>query len=239
MIKCSSNLPEEQFMKIWSYGLPLLIVDVWHNFQLSWTPQYFINKQGRKWCMVEDTSSGIGRKAHVADFFSLFGQCDPTKPVKRLKDWPPTAEFKTVFPDLYDDFMAFVPMKDYTMARGSLNLASNFPKNMVYPDLGPKMYIALEDQTKTGSTRLHLDLSDAVNILVHEGQSSTGESGALWHIFSQEDTVLLGELFKNHYSYSGTGNPIHQHTIYLTSSDLDTLKETHSITPYEIIQHYG
>lgn len=54
----------------------------------------------------------------------------------RKKDWPPTAGFEDVFPDLYKSFMAAVPMKEYTHADGSLNLASNFPRNTVYPDLG-------------------------------------------------------------------------------------------------------
>lgn len=53
-----------------------------------------------------------------------------------MKDWPPKAKFKDVFPDLYHDFMAFVPMKEHTRADGSRNLASNFPRNTIFPDLG-------------------------------------------------------------------------------------------------------
>lgn len=53
-----------------------------------------------------------------------------------IKDWPPTAGFKDVFPGPYQDFMSAVPMKEHTRANGSLNLASNFPENTIYPDLG-------------------------------------------------------------------------------------------------------
>lgn len=173
-----------------------------------------------------------------------------------LKDWPPQASFKKVFPYLYQDFMQALPLKAFTHADGSLNLASNFPGNVISPDLGelsvylgaarakmsagPKMYIAREDCNKQGSTRLHMDLSDAINILVRTETSSTGEQGgALWHIFSREDTARLGEILKSHPSYPREGNPIHQQTIYLTSSDLDHLEKVHGIIPYCIIQRAG
>lgn len=52
------------------------------------------------------------------------------------KDWPPTAEFRRVFPHLFKDFMAAIPLRGYTHADGPLNLASNFPENSIKPDLG-------------------------------------------------------------------------------------------------------
>lgn len=173
-----------------------------------------------------------------------------------MKDWPPQASFKTVFPQLYKDFMQALPLKAFTHADGSLNLASNFPENAISPDLGefgvylwaahaktyvgPKMYIAREDRNKQGSTRLHMDLSDAINILVRTENSSTGDQGgALWHIFSREDTARLSEILKSHPSYPREGNPIHQQTIYLTSLELARLEELHGIIPYSIIQRAG
>lgn len=102
------------------------------------------------------------------------------------------------------------------------------------------MYIALEDRCREGSTKLHMDLSDAINVLVHTSRSSTGErGGALWHIFSREDTLRLSEILKDHPAYLGEGNPIHGQTIYLTSSALDELRERYNIVPYIIIQYWG
>lgn len=102
------------------------------------------------------------------------------------------------------------------------------------------MYIAMEDRMKQGSTKLHMDLSDAVNILVHEGESITGGgAGALWHIFSREDTVRLGQILKAHPSYNGKGNPIHQQNIYLTASDLDDLRRKYGIVAFVIVQRRG
>lgn len=102
------------------------------------------------------------------------------------------------------------------------------------------MYIALEDRFHEGSTKLHMDLSDAINVLVHTSQSSTGgRGGALWHIFSREDTLRLSEILKGHPSYLGEGNPIHGQTIYLTSSALSELCKLHNIVPYTIFQYWG
>lgn len=102
------------------------------------------------------------------------------------------------------------------------------------------MYIALEDRHHEGSTKLHMDLSDAINVLVYTGQSSTGErGGALWHIFSREDTLRLGEILKDHPSYLKTGNPIHGQTIYLTPLALAELRQRYNIIPYIIWQYLG
>jgi [histone H3]-dimethyl-L-lysine9 demethylase len=46
-----------------------------------------------------------------------------------------------------------------------MNLASRFPHDLVAPDLGPKMYSAYassDSESGQGTTRLHLDMTDAV-----------------------------------------------------------------------------
>lgn len=51
------------------------------------------------------------------------------------------------------------------------NLAAYLPDFFLKPELGPKMYIAYGSalhQSK-GSTNLHIDMSDAVNCMVHVG----------------------------------------------------------------------
>lgn len=102
------------------------------------------------------------------------------------------------------------------------------------------MYIAFEDRDNVGSTKLHVDLSDAVNVLVNSSISSTGgEGGALWHIFSREDTLKLRTILKTHPSYNGSGDPIHQQTIYLTASALEDLRRCHGIVPYIFFQRLG
>lgn len=155
VLKFSYQFPERFFGQLWSYGIPLVIMGVGAKLQLSWTPEYFIHNHGHKKCTLEETSGGNQREATVAEFFTSYGNYNKFRPVEKLKvgekgnsssasvlilnpkkDWPPTAGFEEVFPDLYKSFMAAVPMKEYTRADGSLNLASNFPRNTICPDLG-------------------------------------------------------------------------------------------------------
>jgi lysine-specific demethylase 3 len=89
----------------------------------------------------------------------------------KLKDWPPGEDFAEVLPDRFKDLMAALPLTDYTDRNGRLNLAARLPNNFVKPDLGPKMYIAYGSglHLDKGTTNLHLDISDAVNVMVHVG----------------------------------------------------------------------
>lgn len=88
----------------------------------------------------------------------------------KLKDWPPSADFAETLPDRFEDLMNSLPLKEYTHRDGRFNLASHLPEGFVRPDLGPKMYTAYGNAgTKhkmLGTTNLHLDISDAVNVMV-------------------------------------------------------------------------
>ena len=89
----------------------------------------------------------------------------------KLKDWPPAMDFKDLLPTRFDDLMQALPLGEYTIREGVLNLSSRLPNIFVKPDLGPKMYIAYGSTVhpSVGTTNLHLDISDAVNVMVHTG----------------------------------------------------------------------
>lgn len=87
--------------------------------------------------------------------------------------------------------MQALPLKDYTQRDGKLNLASRLPTCFVRPDLGPKMYSAYgnagnRDPGKQllSTTNLHLDVSDAVNVMVYVAITRDGknEENRDWHI---------------------------------------------------------
>jgi hypothetical protein len=74
-------------------------------------------------------------------------------------------DFAEVFPELFQDFESALPFPRYTRRRGFMNLASRFPEDLVAPDLGPKMYNAYASDDGVngkGTTKLHLDITDAV-----------------------------------------------------------------------------
>lgn len=62
-------------------------------------------------------------------------------------------------------------MPEYTDRMGVYNLVSRLPPFFVRPDLGPKLYCAYRSAftPKVGSTNLHLDVSDAVNLMLYVG----------------------------------------------------------------------
>lgn len=74
--------------------------------------------------------------------------------------------------------MNVLPLGDYTQRKGKLNLASRLPEYFVRPDLGPKMYNAYGSAMypNKGTTNLHLDISDAVNVMVYVGIPKDGDN---------------------------------------------------------------
>ncbi|CAB4062893.1 KDM3 [Lepeophtheirus salmonis] len=95
----------------------------------------------------------------------------------KLKDWPPTLDIADYIPKRYNEFISSLILPEYTQREGYLNLASFIPKFFLRPELGPKMYIAYGSAlySDKGSTNLHIDMSDAVNLLVHVGMSEDGD----------------------------------------------------------------
>lgn len=103
-------------------------------------------------------------------------------------------------------------------------------------DLGPKMYCAMGtvvDQTHRGSTCLHLDVTDAVNVMLW-----TTEGGcALWHIFREIDIPGLRHFMQRVYKLSTQVDPINAAHFYLTPDKLAQLKKEKNIEPITIRQH--
>ncbi|GAB2298912.1 hypothetical protein Dimus_032989 [Dionaea muscipula] len=93
----------------------------------------------------------------------------------KLKDWPPSDKFENLLPRHCDEFISALPFREYTDPRsGDLNLATKLPSSILRPDLGPKTYIAYGFAEELGRgdsvTKLHFDMSDAVNILTHTAE---------------------------------------------------------------------
>eukprot|EP00069_Balaena_mysticetus_P009216 bmy_20088T0 len=232
------------FRECWKQGQPVMVSGVHHKLNTElWKPESFRKEFGNQEVdLVNCRTNEIITGATVGDFWDGFEDVpnrlknEKEPMVLKLKDWPPGEDFRDMMPSRFDDLMANIPLPEYTRRDGKLNLASRLPNYFVRPDLGPKMYnayglITPEDR-KYGTTNLHLDVSDAANVMVYvgipKGQCDQEEEvlktiqdgdsdeltikrfiegkekpGALWHIYAAKDTEKIREFLKKvHNLYS-------------------------------------
>jgi hypothetical protein len=93
-----------------------------------------------------------------------------------------------------------------------------------------------------GSTRLHIDITSAINIMLYAANLPDGNPGfAVWHIFPLAATATLRDFLRTEpmVGFQGRGDPIHDQTIYLTTALLHVLAEKRDISPYVIHQYPG
>ncbi|CAI9285203.1 unnamed protein product [Lactuca saligna] len=176
----------KHFQWHWSKGEPVIVSNVLETtLGLSWEPmvmwrafRQMTNTKHDKlldvsalncldWCEVD---------INVHHFFISYteGQYDSKgwPQILKLKDWPPSSLFEERLPRHGVEFITCLPFKEYTHPRdGYLNLAVKLPPKSCKPDMGPKTYIAYGVSEELGRgdsvTKLHCDMSDAVNVLTH------------------------------------------------------------------------
>jgi lysine-specific demethylase 3 len=237
VIKNSATFSESQYSSLfeeeWNNQRPILIRNLHKNLTESiWSPKSFnkdfghlhvdlINCRNRK--LVPDVS--------MQDFWTGFSdlqsgmRCEKTDQplILKLKDWPTSADFKQLLPTRFDDLMKNLPMRKYSHRDGAFNMASNLPAYFSTPDLGPKMYIAYSsiDTPRAGTTNLHVDISDAVNLLIYVSTQEDDKAkvlkiledtkcseeqikrfgkgekiGAIWHLFRPRDADKIRSYFQ-------------------------------------------
>ncbi|KAF4016385.1 hypothetical protein G4228_008383 [Cervus hanglu yarkandensis] len=231
------------FRECWKQGQPVMVSGVHHKLNTElWKPESFRREFGNQEVdLVNCRTNEIITGATVGDFWDGFEDVpnrlknEKEPMVLKLKDWPPGEDFRDMMPSRFDDLMANIPLPEYTRRDGKLNLASRLPNYFVRPDLGPKMYnayglITPEDR-KYGTTNLHLDVSDAANVMVYvgipKGQCDQEEEvlktiqdgdsdeltikrfiegkekpGALWHIYAAKDTEKIREFLKKNHDWT-------------------------------------
>ncbi|KAI0063948.1 hypothetical protein BV25DRAFT_1774783, partial [Artomyces pyxidatus] len=234
---------EPQFRVLLAQGIPAVVDIDCRKMQGGWTPRDFIRCFGDRKITVVNAETNLSSPSTVKAFFEQFGQERPFKEALKLKDWPPEKDFRAEFSDHYESFIDAVPFPDMTRPDGVMNMRSHYPKNGVVPDLGPKMYNAFgneDDENKKGSTRLHMDATDAVNIMAHAELHPDGRLGAAkWDIFTRDSIPKLRTFLRIEGGFEGVGDPIHSQSIYLTPSLLRRLSTDYGIRPYTLYQNPG
>ncbi|KAH9918847.1 uncharacterized protein B0H18DRAFT_831699, partial [Fomitopsis serialis] len=225
---------------------PVVVVDAQHKLQGYWSPSEFIEKHGAQKVTLTDceapSPSPREVSSTVSDFFQSLVEGRKGGNVWKLKDWPPSAKFSAEFPMLDEALRAGLPFNDFCAIHGVFNLASHYPLNGNAPDLGPKMFVA-HASAANGSTRLHLDLADAVNLMTWAAMDADGaEGGAVWHIWHashlpQLRQFLLSDQVIKH--DPTLGDPVHSAQHYLDASAIERFRARYGLLPYTIFQRRG
>ncbi|KAI0689523.1 hypothetical protein C8T65DRAFT_588583 [Cerioporus squamosus] len=241
---------ETLFRSLWHLDIPIVVHGLHNRMQGSWTPESFVRTHGRETVMMIKSGKLPSQKVSVARFFEEFARSDADRGhAVKVKDWPPSSSFQTEFQQNYDAFMQAVPMQSYTRSNGFRNLIAHYgipPARTpsFRPDVGPKVYIATPDMPREGSTRLHLDVTCAINILPWTSSGDPEATGAEWYIFDPHDLEQLRTYLRSKRPPDvklGSGDiedPLHAQQTFIDEQMLGELA-SRGIRPYKIQQRLG
>ncbi|XP_057499381.1 lysine-specific demethylase JMJ26-like isoform X2 [Actinidia eriantha] len=179
-----------QFQMHWANGQPVIVRDVLEQTTgLSWEPMVMWralcenldsnDRSNMSEVKAIDCLAGCEVEIKTHQFFKGYTDGRRYKnfwpEMLKLKDWPPSDKFEDLLQRHCDEFISALPFQEYTDPRaGFVNLAVKLPQGVLKPDLGPKTYIAYGIAQELGRgdsvTKLHCDMSDAVNILTHTAE---------------------------------------------------------------------
>lgn len=91
-----------------------------------------------------------------------------------------------------------------------------------------------------GSTRLHMDMADAVNIMTYASPTPDGQPGcAAWDLFRACDADKLRTFLRRKFKGTYQHDPIHSQQIYLDSALRKELFDLYGIRSHRIYQKPG
>uniref|UniRef100_F6XFN4 Probable JmjC domain-containing histone demethylation protein 2C n=1 Tax=Monodelphis domestica TaxID=13616 RepID=F6XFN4_MONDO len=226
------------FKQCWKQGQPVVVSGVHKKMNISlWKAESISLDFGDHQADLLNCKDSIISNANVKEFWDGFEDISKRQKIKsgetvvlKLKDCPSGEDFKTMMPARYEDLFKSLPLPEYCNPEGKFNLASHLPGFFVRPDLGPRLCsaygVAAAKDHDIGTTNLHIEVSDVVNILVYVGiakgngvlsksgilkkfeeedlddllrrrlKDSTETPGALWHIYAGKDADKIREFLQ-------------------------------------------
>ncbi|XP_045051909.2 probable JmjC domain-containing histone demethylation protein 2C isoform X2 [Desmodus rotundus] len=235
---CKNTNNWKLFKECWKHGQPAVVSGVHKKMNMSlWKAESISLDFGDHQADLLNCKDSIISNANVKEFWDGFEEVSKRQKTKsgetvvlKLKDCPSGEEFKTMMPARYEDLLKSLPLPEYCNPEGKLNLASYLPGFFVRPDLGPRLCsaygVAAAKDHDIGTTNLHVEVSDVVNILVYVGiakgngilskagilkkfeeedlddilrkrlKDSSEIPGALWHIYAGKDVDKIREFLQ-------------------------------------------
>ncbi|XP_069317215.1 probable JmjC domain-containing histone demethylation protein 2C isoform X1 [Eulemur rufifrons] len=226
------------FKECWKQGQPAVVSGVHKKMNISlWKAESISLDFGDHQADLLNCKDSIISNANVKEFWDGFEEVSKRQKNKsgetvvlKLKDCPSGEDFKTMMPARYEDLLKSLPLPEYCNPEGKFNLASHLPGFFVRPDLGPRLCsaygVAAAKDHDIGTTNLHIEVSDVVNILVYVGiakgngilskagilkkfeeedlddilrkrlKDSSEIPGALWHIYAGKDVDKIREFLQ-------------------------------------------
>ena len=103
------------------------------------------------------------------------------------------------------------------------------------------MYVALaspSEDDRYGTTKLHVDATDAINILTWTS-GTPSDSAAIWDIIPYPALPALREFLRNSSIYTGVGDPIHDQEVFLTNETIQRFIVQYKFPIWRIYQRLG
>lgn len=226
------------FRECWKHGQPAVVSGLHKKMNNNlWKAESISLDFGDNQADLLNCKDSLVSNGNAKEFWDGFEEVSKRQKMKtgetvvlKLKDCPSGEDFKTMMPARYEDLLKSLPLPEYCNPEGKFNLASHLPGFFVRPDLGPRLcsaygVVAAKDHD-IGTTNLHVEVSDVVNILVYVGiakgngilskagilkkfeeedlddvfrkrlKDSSEVPGALWHIFAGKDIDKIREFLQ-------------------------------------------
>ena len=91
-----------------------------------------------------------------------------------------------------------------------------------------------------GSTRLHMDMADALNVMTYSSLTPDGRPGsAAWDLFKAEDSDKLRQFLRKKFKGTFQHDPIHSQQFYLDTDLRRELWEEYEVKSYRVYQKPG
>ena len=103
------------------------------------------------------------------------------------------------------------------------------------------MYVALAsspDDDRYGTTKLHIDMTDAINILVWSS-AAPSDAAAIWDIVPYEALPALRKFILDKGLYSGEVDPIHAQVVFLSDELIRAFMAQHKVPIWRVLQRLG